>query len=90
MIISPDRRWRLHVASSFGCKTRRRPVDVVPRGEQGTRDGREETVTGTGAGGGDGMEDEYGDEHEGRDGGENGSGNGSGGKRETAWELTKW
>ena len=44
--ISTDRRWRLQVASSFGHKTRRLPDDVVPRGEQGTRNGREEAITG--------------------------------------------
>ena len=50
-IISADRKWRLQVASSFGRKTRRLPDDVVPRGEQGTKDGRDETVTGTETGG---------------------------------------
>ena len=53
-IISVDRRWHLQVASSFGRYNRRRPVDGVPRGEQGTRDGREETVMGTGTGAGTG------------------------------------
>ena len=47
-IISADRRWHLQVASSFTRKTQRRLIDVVPRGEQGTRDGREEMTTETG------------------------------------------
>ena len=49
-IIAVDRRWRLQVVSSFGRKTRRVPDDEIPRGEQGTRDGRKETVTRTGTG----------------------------------------
>ena len=53
-IISVGRRWRLQIASSFGRKARRRLVDVVPRGEQGTKDGREEMMTGTGTGVGTG------------------------------------
>ena len=61
-IISIGRRWRLEVASSLGQvassferKIRRLPDDVVPKGEQGIRDGRRETVTGTGAGAGAGT-----------------------------------
>ena len=45
-IISADRRRRLQVASSFGCKTWRLSDDVVPRGEQDTRDAMEEAMTG--------------------------------------------
>ena len=45
-----DKRWHLQVVSSFGRKTRRVLNDVGSRPEQGTRDGREETVTGTGTG----------------------------------------
>ena len=40
----------MQVASSFWRKTWRLIDDVVQRGEQGTRDGKEEMVTGTGAG----------------------------------------
>ena len=64
---------------------------MVPRGEQGTKNCRGETVTETGTGAGTGGR--YGDGHEGRDRGENGSGNGrenrdehsdeSGGERES-------
>ena len=50
-------------------KTRRLLDDVLPRGKQGTRHGKEETV-------GDGNEDGDGSEDGVRDGGENGSGNG--------------
>ena len=46
-IISVDKRWRLQVVNSFGRKTWRLPDDVVPREEQGTRDGNEEMTTGT-------------------------------------------
>ena len=53
-ITSVDMRWRLQVANSFGPKTRRRFVDVLPRGEQGIRDGRKGTLTGSGRGVGTG------------------------------------
>ena len=46
-IISVDRRWCLQGVNSFGRKTWRLPDDVVTREEQGTRDGKEETATGT-------------------------------------------
>ena len=76
-IISVDRRWRLQVASIFWRKTRRLPDDVVPRGEQRTRDEKKETGTGNRDGGGNGNEDEYGNdnEHQCRDGSENVRGN---------------
>ena len=45
----------MQVASSFAPKIGHRPVDVVPRGEEGTRDGKEETVMITGAGAGAGI-----------------------------------
>ena len=45
----------MQVASSIEHKTRSPPDDVIPREEQGTRGGREETVTGTGAGTGTRM-----------------------------------
>ena len=76
--ISVDRRWRLHLVSSLGRKTRRRPVGVVPRRKQGIKgrgrdgggDGREDDNK---YGGGDGREDEYRGEHERKDRGEKGS-----------------
>ena len=49
-IISLDRRLGLKVARNFGRKTRRLSDDVVPIGEPGPRDGREEPGKGTGAG----------------------------------------
>ena len=47
-VISLDRRWRLQVARSFWSKIRRLLDGGVPRGEQGTRDRKGETVKGTG------------------------------------------
>ena len=38
----------MQLASSFWCKARRLPDDVVPRGEHGTTGEKEQTVTGTG------------------------------------------
>ena len=43
-----DRRRRLQVARSFRRKIRRLPDNMVARGQQGTGNGREETMTGTG------------------------------------------
>ena len=84
-IVSVDEGWRLRVASNFGRKTRRLSDDVVPRGEPGTRGGREETVTGTGTRA-ETNEDEGGNGHEDRDRDWNGSGkgneNGAGGVEE--------
>ena len=48
---------------------------MVPRGEQGTRDGNREKS-------GDGSEDVYGNYHAGRDGTENGSGDGNDNREE--------
>ena len=81
-IVSVDRWWRLQVASSFWRKTRRLPDDVVPRGEQETRDGKEETETGTRTGEREGRN---GDENENGLGGENGDG-----MTERIWEASKW
>ena len=44
---SVNRRWWLKVAGRFGHKTRRLSGDVIPRGEPGEKDGREETETRT-------------------------------------------
>ena len=48
--ISVDRKWHLQVASCFGRKTRCLSDHVVPRGETGPRNRREETVMGKGTG----------------------------------------
>ena len=47
--------WHLQVARGFACKSRPRPVDALPRGEQGTSDERKEIgiETGTGVGTGE-------------------------------------
>ena len=47
ILYTVNRRWCLQVASSFWRKTRSLFDDAVLRKEQGTRRGREETVTGT-------------------------------------------
>ena len=46
IIVSADRRWHLQEASSF----------AVPRGEPGSRGGKEGTVAGKGTGSGNGEE----------------------------------
>ena len=46
-IFPVNRTWRLQVVSSFGREVRGLHDDVEPRGLQGSRDGREESVTGT-------------------------------------------
>ena len=51
-IIAVNTRWHLKVASSFWCKTRSLPDDVVPRGEYDSRDEKQETVTETETGAG--------------------------------------
>ena len=45
----------MQVASSIGRKTRSLPDNVVPRGQQGTRDEKEKTMTGRGTGVGTGT-----------------------------------
>ena len=47
-IISVDRSGCLQAVNSFWRKTRRPPGDMVPSGEQGTMNAKEETVAGTG------------------------------------------
>ena len=54
---------------------------------EGTRDGREETATGTGTGQGGGNEDGYRNENEGRHEGEKGSENGRGNRTENGDEI---
>ena len=50
-----NRRGCLQVASSFGRKTWRLSDDMVPRRDQGPRDGRKAMMTGTGTGAGMGT-----------------------------------
>ena len=45
----------MQIAHSFGHKTWRLPDDVVSRGEQSTREGREEMMTGKGTSAGTGS-----------------------------------